>query len=147
MSDFGDFIAIFDFLSRGTFFLNYNCLSICAGCLIFMFCSVIHICYGLSKGSSIYYVIIFWEGGQRSKSEDDKFFMMTDGRGLPIFDDNVIYGSSLTWTLPEVPTYPTKKKISCSSKTCGVTTSFTPYKNASLGVKLTFYRHVSDYLL
>ena len=31
MCNFGDFYAIFEFLSRGTFLLNYNYLSICRG--------------------------------------------------------------------------------------------------------------------
>ena len=62
LSNFGDFYAIFEFLSRGTFLLNYNYLSRCAGEPIFIFCGAIHMCYNLHNPKSWYHRHDTWAG-------------------------------------------------------------------------------------
>ena len=62
LCNFGDFYAIFEFLSRGTFLLNYNYLSRCAGEPIFIFWGAIHMCYDLHNPKSWCHCHDTWAG-------------------------------------------------------------------------------------
>ena len=59
---FGDFYAIFEFLSRCIFLLNYNYLSRCAGEPIFIFWKAIHMCYNLHNPKSWFHCHDTWAG-------------------------------------------------------------------------------------
>ena len=62
MCNFGDFYAIFEFLSRGTFLLNYNYLNRCAGEPIFIFWGAIHMCYDMHYPTSSCHRHDTWAG-------------------------------------------------------------------------------------
>ena len=62
MCIFGDFYAIFEFLSWCTFLLNYDYLSRCAGEPIFIFSGTIHMCCNLHNPKSWFHCHDTWAG-------------------------------------------------------------------------------------